>query len=98
MTVEIKVIGDTVESFLPSQLRKRIATRPEDFPNGQFNDQFRIPLECTRNGTRFFSLLPLSWISLAPSSRHLFPRNEISTGIRLANPRDIAILFFYPDK
>lgn len=89
MTVEIKVIGDTVESFLPSQLRKRIATRPEDFPNGQFNDQFRIPLECTRNGTRFFSLRPLPQISLAPPSRqHLFPRLEFALP-------SLATLLFY---
>lgn len=96
MTVEIKVIGDTVESFLPSQLRKRIVTRPEDFPNGQFNDQFRIPLECTCNGTRFFSLLPLSSDIFCTAFSSAFISSQWNIdGIRPDIPRDIIIFYSF---
>lgn len=44
MAIEIKVIGDTVESFPPFSITEmHCETRPEDFPNGQFDDQFRVP-------------------------------------------------------
>lgn len=88
-------------SFFLSQLggahRAIFAMRPEDFPNGQFEDQFRVPvpLEHTCNGFAYIRASSFFPTSLPPPLHHLdrlpIPCNIFSRRVLFSRNLEISI-------